>query len=142
MKMKVKFKDLEFKTTYDYTVDNQRYTGIQAMLSFTGEGIQVSYGEYKLSIVKDNMITHGGKKGLYEIGIFKGYSSEYSVSIPGVTLDNKCFVGCLTEDEVEDTIEKVVHCIANGEFCILWPSAHIRRGLSQPSDCLVSSGQL
>jgi hypothetical protein len=83
----MRFKDLEFiKTTNP--------NGIQALMD---------YGMYELSVIKSD-ISYGGKMGLYEIGVFFG--GELT-ELPGITADDDCVAGYLTESEVETIMHKM-----------------------------------
>ena len=84
-----KFEDIPFnKTTTP--------KGIQALISF---------GEYELSIIQNEM-SYGGKNGgsLYEIGVFKG---DKMVSLPGITEDGDNIKGFLTKENVMGIIKKM-----------------------------------
>ena len=81
------FEDLKFVNT---DVPN----GIQAVVNF---------GEYDLSIIK-NETSYGGKKGLYEIGVFKG---QDMVEMPGITEEGDTVKGFLDESDVSGIIKKM-----------------------------------
>ena len=81
------FEDLKFVNT---DVPN----GIKAVVNF---------GEYDLSIIK-NETSYGGKKGLYEIGVFKG---QDMVEMPGITEEGDTVKGFLDESDVSGIIKKM-----------------------------------
>ena len=63
----------------------------------------VNFGEYDLSIIK-NETSYGGKKGLYEIGVFKG---QDMVEMPGITEEGDTVKGFLDESDVSGIIKKM-----------------------------------
>jgi len=69
------------------------------------KGIQskVRFGGYELSIIQ-NEVSYGGRKGLYEIAVFKGDSQ---VEMPGITENGDTVKGFLTESDVESIIIKM-----------------------------------
>jgi len=69
------------------------------------KGIQakVRFGGYELSIIQ-NEVSYGGRKGLYEIAVFKGDSQ---VELPGITENGDTVKGFLTESDVESIIIKM-----------------------------------
>lgn len=69
------------------------------------KGVQaiINFGLYELSIIK-NESSYGGKKGLYEIGVFKG---NQMVEMPGVTVPGDTVKGYLTESEVDAILLKM-----------------------------------
>ena len=81
------FQDLKFVNT---DVPN----GIQAVVNF---------GAYDLSIIK-NDTSYGGKKGLYEIGVFKG---KDMVEMPGITEEGDTVKGFLDESDISGIIKKM-----------------------------------
>jgi|TARA_B100001105_G_scaffold91830_1_gene73074 hypothetical protein len=76
-----------------------RHDGKQAILDF---------GKYQLSIICNEM-SYGGKAGLYEIGVFKGYATEDEkmVPLPGITNDGDAVAGHLTSDNVNIIMQKM-----------------------------------
>lgn len=79
-------------------------------LSFTEQAIPkgistiVNFGKYQLSVVSHEL-SYGGKRGLYEIGVFQG---EHMVELPGVTEKGDTVKGFLTEEAVEAILKKMV----------------------------------
>ena len=79
-------------------------------LSFTEQAIPkgistyVNFGKYQLSVVSHEA-SYGGKRGLYEIGVFQG---EHMVELPGVTEEGDTVKGFLTEEAVEAILKKMV----------------------------------
>jgi hypothetical protein len=75
-------------------------------IDFAPNGVQafVNFGKYKLSIVKHDW-SYGGKKGLYEIGVFG--TDGNMVELPGVTHEGDTVKGFMTEDDVMITIKKM-----------------------------------
>ena len=69
-----------------------------------GVSATVTYGEYELSVVKHGS-SYGGKKGLYEIGVFKG---DDMVEMPGITEEGDTVKGFLTEEEVTGIMKKMI----------------------------------
>ena len=63
----------------------------------------LNFGTYELSIVR-NAISYGNKKGLFEIGVFKG---EDMVSLPGITEDHDTVKGFLSPESVGGIIKKM-----------------------------------
>ena len=74
--------------------ENQRHDGTQVVLFF---------GDYELSIVKHSG-SYGGRKGLYEIGVFKGNDM---IELPGITAEGDTVKGFLTELDVSAIIKKM-----------------------------------
>ena len=68
-------------------------------------GVQalVSFGDYSLSIVK-NDFSYGGDKGLYEIAV---YQQDSQVELPGITRKGDTVKGFLTTDEVVGVVKKM-----------------------------------
>jgi hypothetical protein len=60
----IKFSDLDFEKKFD---------GVQAI-------VKLENG-YEVSVIK-NGLSHGSDKGLYEIGVFVGYSDSQNQTIP------------------------------------------------------------
>ena len=75
-------------------------------------GVQaiVSFGDYSLSIVK-NDFSYGGDKGLYEIAV---YQQDLQVELPGITQPGDTVKGFLTTDEVVGIVKKM-HLISGVE---------------------------
>ena len=71
------------------------YGGTQVMLKFGNQ--------YELSIVS-HQFSYGGKKGLYEIGVFK---DNNMVELPGITEEGDTVKGFLTEKDVDSIIKKM-----------------------------------
>ena len=85
----MKFADIKFSKT-----DNDFPKSIQAILPF---------GDYDLSIVQSDF-SYGGKQGLYEIAVFKG---KNMIEMPGITEEGDTVKGFLSENDVENIIEKM-----------------------------------
>ena len=83
----MKFEDIKFNKT-------DHPNGVQAIVSF---------GDYSLSIVK-NDFSYGGDKGLYEIAV---YQQDSQVELPGITRKGDTVKGFLTEDDVVAIIKKM-----------------------------------
>ncbi len=83
--------NIKFK---DFAIMQGEPVGKQAVLGF---------GEYELSIVS-HPGSYGGKKGLYEIGVFKG---KNMVEMPGITEPGDTVKGFLTESDVDVIIKKM-----------------------------------
>jgi hypothetical protein len=83
----MKFQDIKFNKT-------DHPNGVQAIVSF---------GDYSLSIVK-NDFSYGGDKGLYEIAVFKDHNQ---VELPGITGPGDTVKGFLNESEVEVIMKKM-----------------------------------
>ena len=49
----------------------ENFSDLQFVKFLDGVSATATYGEYELSVVKHGS-SYGGKKGLYEIGVFKG----------------------------------------------------------------------
>jgi len=64
--------------------------------AFWGFGASVEYGDYELSIIKNEM-SYGGSQGLYEIAV---YMDDEQVELPGVTAEGDTVRGYLTEEDV------------------------------------------
>jgi len=88
----IRFKDVNME-------EQGRHLGKQAILDF---------GKYQLSIICNEM-SYGGKSGLYEIGVFKGYSTkdETMVQLPGITNDGDAVAGHLTSNNVNEIMQKM-----------------------------------
>lgn len=56
---------------------------------------------YELSVVRHNS-SYGGKKGLFEIALFKG---ESQICLPPITQDEDTVNGFLTKEQVIEIIE-------------------------------------
>ena len=69
-----------------------------------GVSATVTYGDYELSVVKHSS-SYGGKKGLYEIGVFKG---DDMVEMPGITEEGDTVKGFLTEEMVTGIMKKMM----------------------------------
>ena len=81
----------------------EKFEDLQFVKFLDGVSATVTYGEYELSVVKHGS-SYGGKKGLYEIGVFKG---DDMVEMPGITEDHDTVKGYLSEDEVVGIIKKM-----------------------------------
>ena len=88
------FEDIKFNKT-------DHPNGVQAIVSF---------GDYSLSIVK-NDFSYGGDKGLYEIAV---YQQDSQVELPGITNEGDTVKGYLTTDEVVGIVKKM-HLISGVE---------------------------
>ena len=78
--------------------------------AFWGFGASVEYGEYELSIIKNEM-SYGGNQGLYEIAVYMG---DKQVELPGVTAEGDTVKGYLTEDDVDLIMYKMQLISGNG----------------------------
>ena len=83
----MKFADLKFKNT---TMPD----GIQSI---------VHYGDYELSIVKNEM-SYGNAQGKYEIAVFNDVDQ---VELPGITEEGDTVKGWLTEEDVSGIMIKM-----------------------------------
>jgi hypothetical protein len=88
----MKFSDLKFK---ERACAKEHRECIQALADF---------GPYQLSVVK-HCGSYGGRKGLYEIGVFDKLAGM--VSLPGITEDGDSVKGFLTEDDVSCIMKKL-----------------------------------
>jgi len=88
----MKFEDLKFK---EHACAKEHRECIQALADF---------GPYELSVVK-HCGSYGGRKGLYEIGVFDKLAGM--VSLPGITEDGDSVKGFLTEEEVSAILVKM-----------------------------------
>lgn len=91
----MKFEDFEMMPT-------KNPDGVQAILKF-GDA-------YELSIVKSDF-SYGGKKGLYEIGVFKNGAM---IEMPGITQEGDTVKGFLTEEDVNAIIKKM-HLVSGAD---------------------------
>ena len=69
------------------------------------KGIQsvVQYGDYELSVVKNEM-SYGNAQGYYEIGVFNDVDT---VALPGITNPGDNVKGWLTENEISGIMTKM-----------------------------------
>ena len=88
------FEDIKFNKT-------DHPNGVQALVSF---------GDYSLSIVKNNF-SYGGDKGLYEIAV---YQQDSQVELPGITEQGDTVRGFLSENEVIGIVKKM-HLVSGAE---------------------------
>ena len=84
-----------------------------------GTCARISYGDYTLSLVK-NSHTYGGDEGLYEIGLFKG---DGMIGMPGITADHDTVKGWLTEENVDEIMEKMVKISGTDGSQVAWRMA-------------------
>ena len=89
----MKFEDIKFNSK-----DSPK--GVQAMIDF---------GLYELSIIQNEM-SYGGKKGLFEIAVFK--DSE-QIELPGITQPGDTVKGFLTNEEVDAILTKMYTITGN-----------------------------
>ena len=82
----------------------KQFSDLQFVKFLDGVSATVTYGEYELSVVKHGS-SYGGKKGLYEIGVFKG---DDMVEMPGITEEGDTVKGFLTEEEVTGIMKKMI----------------------------------
>ena len=82
----------------------ENFNDLQFVKFLDGVSATVTYGEYELSVVKHSS-SYGGKKGLYEIGVFKG---DDMVEMPGITEEGDTVKGFLTEEEVTGIMKKMI----------------------------------
>jgi hypothetical protein len=68
-----------------------------------GVQLVLEYGDYELSIVQHDG-SHGGKQGLYEIGVF---NSRGGVELPGITEPGDTVKGFLTLSDVAIICKKM-----------------------------------
>jgi|TARA_B110000858_G_scaffold36176_1_gene40565 hypothetical protein len=88
------FEDIKFNKT-------DHPNGVQALVSF---------GDYSLSIVKNNF-SYGGDKGLYEIAV---YQQDSQIELPGITRKGDTVKGFLSSDEVVGIVKKM-HLVTGAE---------------------------
>ena len=88
----MKFSDLKFK---ERACAKEHRECIQALADF---------GPYQLSVVK-HCGSYGGRKGLYEIGVFDKLAGM--VCLPGITLAEDTVKGYLTEEDVSAIMKKM-----------------------------------
>ena len=82
----------------------EQFSELQFTKFLDGVSATVTYGDYELSVVKHSS-SYGGKKGLYEIGVFKG---DDMVEMPGITEEGDTVKGFLTEDMVTGIMKKMM----------------------------------
>ena len=82
----------------------EKFEDLQFVKFLDGVSATVTYGEYELSVVKHGS-SYGGKKGLYEIGVFKG---DDMVEITRITEEGDTVKGFLTEDMVTGIMKKMM----------------------------------
>ena len=82
----------------------EQFSELQFTKFLDGVSATVTYGDYELSVVKHSS-SYGGKKGLYEIGVFKG---DEMVELPGITEEGDTVKGFLTEDMVTGIMKKMM----------------------------------
>ena len=82
----------------------EQFNELQFTKFLDGVSATVTYGDYELSVVKHSS-SYGGKKGLYEIGVFKG---DEMVELPGITEEGDTVKGFLTEDMVTGIMKKMM----------------------------------
>ena len=82
----------------------EKFDDLQFVKFLDGVSATVTYGEYELSVVKHGS-SYGGKKGLYEIGVFKG---NEMVEMPGITEEGDTVKGFLSEEEVTGIMKKMI----------------------------------
>ena len=82
----------------------EQFSELQFTKFLDGVSATVTYGDYELSVVKHSS-SYGGKKGLYEIGVFKG---DDMVELPGITEEGDTVKGFLTEDMVTGIMKKMM----------------------------------
>ena len=82
----------------------EQFSELQFTKFLDGVSATVTYGDYELSVVKHSR-SYGGKKGLYEIGVFKG---DNMVEMPGITEEGDTVKGFLTEDMVTGIMKKMM----------------------------------
>ena len=70
----------------------------------------MSFGDYSLSIVKNNF-SYGGDKGLYEIAV---YQQDSQIELPGITRKGDTVKGFLSSDEVVGIVKKM-HLVTGAE---------------------------
>ena len=81
----------------------ENFNDLQFTKFLDGVSATVTYGDYELSVVKHSS-SYGGKKGLYEIGVFKG---DDMVEMPGITQEGDTVKGWLSEDDVSEIMRKM-----------------------------------
>ena len=86
----------------------KQFSDLQFVKFLDGVSATVTYGEYELSVVKHGS-SYGGKKGLYEIGVFKG---DEMVELPGITAEGDTVKGFLTEENVTGIMKKMISITA------------------------------
>ena len=79
------------------------YKSFEPMSVLDGTQVVLDFGKYELSIVSHSG-SYGGKKGLYEIGVFLGGGM---VEMPGITEEGDTVKGWLTEADVDAIIKKM-----------------------------------
>jgi hypothetical protein len=79
------------------------YKSFEPMSVLDGTQVVLDFGKYELSIVSHSG-SYGGKKGLYEIGVFLGGGM---VEMPGITEEGDTVKGWLTEAAVDTIIKKM-----------------------------------
>ena len=79
------------------------YKSFEPMPVLDGTQVVLDFGKYELSIVSHSG-SYGGKKGLYEIGVFLGGGM---VEMPGITEEGDTVKGWLTEAAVDTIIKKM-----------------------------------
>ena len=82
----------------------EQFSELQFTKFLDGVSATVTYGDYELSVVKHSS-SYGGKKGLYEIGVFKG---DDMVEMPGITEEGDTVKGFLTEEMVTGIMKKMM----------------------------------
>ena len=82
----------------------EQFNELQFTKFLDGVSATVTYGDYELSVVKHSS-SYGGKKGLYEIGVFKG---DDMVEMPGITEEGDTVKGFLTEEMVTGIMKKMM----------------------------------
>ena len=82
----------------------EKFDDLQFVKFLDGVSATATYGEYELSVVKHGS-SYGGKKGLYEIGVFKG---NEMVEMPGITEEGDTVKGLLSEEEVTGIMKKMI----------------------------------
>jgi len=77
-----------------------------------GRQIVLDFGRYHLSIIDDG---YGREKGLYEIAVFdaKDGVAIQQIELPGITWSGDTVKGHLTENDVNDIINKLYWLSAN-----------------------------
>ena len=87
----------------------EKFDDLQFVKFLDGVSATATYGEYELSVVKHGC-SYGGKKGLYEIGVFKG---DDMVEMPGITEEGDTVKGFLTEENVTGIMKKMISITAS-----------------------------
>jgi len=76
----------------------------QPLRDYGGTQVLLKFGDqYELSVVS-HQFSYGGKKGLYEIGVFK---NDNMIELPGITEEGDTVKGFLSEKDVDSIIKKL-----------------------------------